>query len=73
VQKFTDAMTLDPKPIYAFNLCVADYTLGKLGEARQACKASLAAKPDDQLAGKVNKMLEKIDAEAKKQGVALPP
>lgn len=70
--KFTAAIAIDPKPIYAFNLCVADFTLGKFGDAKQACKAAQAAGPDDQLAGKVTKMLDKIDAEAKKQGITLP-
>jgi len=70
--KFRSALALDAQPLYAFNLCVAQYTLGKLGEANQACKTASAA-PDAALAGKANKMLEKIADEAKKQGITLPP
>ncbi len=70
--KFRSALALDPKPLYAFNLCVAQFQLGKLAEAKTACKSAAAA-PDEALAGKATKMLAKIDDEAKKQGVALPP
>lgn len=70
--KFRSALALDPKPLYAFNLCVAQFTQGKLGEAKGACKTAAGA-PDAALAAKASKMLEKIDAEAKKQGITLPP
>lgn len=70
--KFRSALALDPKPLYAFNLCVSQYSLGKFGEANQACKTA-STSPDAAIAGKANKMLEKIANEAKAQGVTLPP
>ncbi|MBL9014305.1 MAG: hypothetical protein JNL83_09015 [Myxococcales bacterium] len=70
--KFRSALALDPQPLYAFNLCVAQLALGRFGDAKTACKTAAAA-PDAALAGKANKLLQKIDAEAKKQGITLPP
>lgn len=70
--KFRAAIALDPKPLYSFNLCVAEYSLGKFGDAKRACKTA-AATPEAPLAEKATKMLAKIDAEAQKQGIALPP
>lgn len=69
--KFRSALALDPQPLYAFNLCVAQLTLGKLADAQAACKTA-AASPDAALAAKASKMLEKVADEAKAQGVALP-
>ena len=70
--KFTAAIAIDPKAIYAFNLCVADFTLGRFADAKQACKTAQAGNPEEALATKVTKMLEKIEVEAKKQGITLP-
>jgi hypothetical protein len=49
--KFRSALALDPKPIYAFNLCVAEFSLGKLADAKTACKTA-AASPEAPLAEK---------------------
>lgn len=72
IASFEKALAADPKAIYAFNLCVAHFSAGHYGEAKQACTTVHSREPDAALAGKTNKMLEKIDTEAKKQGIALP-
>lgn len=69
--KFRSALALDPKPVYAFNLCVAEFQLGKFADAKTACKTA-ASGADAAVADKATKMLAKIDDEAKKQGIALP-
>lgn len=70
--KFRAALALDPKPVYAFDLCVAEFQLGKFADAKTACKTA-AGGADSGVAEKATKMLAKIDDEAKKQGIALPP
>ncbi|MBA3463930.1 MAG: tetratricopeptide repeat protein [Deltaproteobacteria bacterium] len=72
IASFEKALAADPKAIYGYNLCVAHYSSGHFGEAKQACNAALSREPDAPVAAKLNKMLEKIDAEAKKQGITLP-
>jgi tetratricopeptide (TPR) repeat protein len=72
VASFEKAYALDPKPIYAFNLCVAQYTEGRFADAKRACKNALSHGPDATVEAKATKMLERIENEAKAQGVALP-
>ena len=69
--KFRSALALDPKPVYAFDLCVAQYSLGKFGEAMRACNIA-SASPETTLADKAKKLIVKIQDEAKKQGITLP-
>src|SRR4051812_46593165 len=68
--KFQDAVARVPEPKYFFNLCTSRFQEGKFGEALTACNAADKA-GDDKLKAKVAKMIEKIQDEAKKQGIDL--
>jgi len=61
--KFRDAISADPLPKYYFNLCVAQYMVGELADAKKACDQATAHHPDEELRTKLVKMLDKIEAE----------
>ena len=48
------------------------FQLGRFGDAQSALRALLASSPSEQLAGKAKKLLDKIEQEAKLQGIRLP-
>jgi tetratricopeptide (TPR) repeat protein len=69
--KFMDAVALDPQGLYLFNLCTADFLLGKFGEALDACKRVAATHPAETVQSKTDKMIVRIRAEAKAQHINL--
>ncbi len=68
--KFQDAVARVPEPKYFFNLCTSRFQEGKFGEALTACNAA-DKNGDDKLKAKTAKLVEKIQEEAKKQGIDL--
>ena len=69
--KFKDAVALDPLGIYLFNLCTADFQVGKFGEALEACKRVAATHPAATVQTKTDKLIVRIREEAKAQHVKL--
>jgi len=70
--KFQKAGARVPEPKYFFNLCTSEFQEGKFGQALSHCN-SANQNADDKLKGKIAKMVEAIQTEAKKQGVDLQP
>ncbi len=71
--KFREAVARVPDPTYFFNLCAALYQQGRFAEALTACNAIANNAPTAALMAKRDKMIERILAEAKRQGVSLQP
>jgi tetratricopeptide (TPR) repeat protein len=71
VPKFKDAVSHDPQAKYYFNLCTADYQLGKFRDALDACKAVAKLKPEDELQTKTDKLMAKIRTDAKAQKITI--
>jgi len=69
--KFKDAVAHDPQPKYYFNLCTADYQLGKFRDALDACKAVAKLKPVAELQAKTDKLMVKIRTDAKAQKITI--
>jgi hypothetical protein len=67
--KFREAVARVPEAKYFFNLCTAQYQLGKFGEALTACEAVAQNHPTAELQDKATKMIGKIKAEAQTQGL----
>jgi hypothetical protein len=70
--KFQDAHGRVPEPKYFFNHCTSLTAEGKFGEALTACNAA-DKNADPKLKDKIAKLVEKIRATAKEQGVDLQP
>lgn len=70
-KKFQDAAARDPQAKYFFNLCTADFQLGKLGEALSACDAVGSHNPDATVKDKAQKMIVRIKDEAQRQNIKL--
>lgn len=69
--KFRDASARSNEPGHFFNLCTSLFQEGKFSEAMTACNAASNNNPAPELQGKVDKLVGKIEEEAKKQGVPL--
>ena len=72
-EKFRQAVARVPEPKYFFNLCTALYQDGKFGEAMTACNSVEKNNPSDELKQKTDKLIGKIQDEAKKQNIDLQP
>ena len=71
--KFKDAFSRDPQAKYVFNLCTADYQLGRFGEALTACSSVEKLEPTAELQAKTDKLIRKIKDEAAAQNIELEP
>ena len=71
--KFRDAGARVPEPKYFFNLCTSNYQQGKFDEAITACNAADKHSPSPELAGKIEKLVERIKQDAKDQNITLHP
>ena len=73
--KFRDAVARVPEPKYFFNLCTSLFQEGKFGEAMTACNAVRNNNPTPDLQAKADKLIGKIQDEAKAQDIdaAVPP
>jgi tetratricopeptide (TPR) repeat protein len=71
VPKFKDAVAHDPQAKYYFNLCTADYQLGKFRDALDACKAVGKLKAVAELQTKTDKLMAKIRTDAKAQKITI--
>jgi tetratricopeptide (TPR) repeat protein len=71
--KFREAVARVPEPKYFFNLCTSLFQEGKFSEALTSCSAVEKNNPTPALQAKTNKMIERIQAEAKKQGISVAP
>jgi len=71
VPKFRDAVAHDPLARYFFNLCTADYQVGKFREALDACNAVGKNKPTADLQSKSTKLIAKIREDARAQKINL--
>jgi hypothetical protein len=71
--KFSQAVNLSPEGRFYFNLCMANYQLGKFRDAVVACEAAEANTADAALKDKSRKLLGAVKDEAKKQGVSVEP
>ncbi|HVK87528.1 MAG TPA: hypothetical protein VM513_25600 [Kofleriaceae bacterium] len=71
--KFRDAVARVPEPKYFFNLCTSLFQEGKFGEAMTACNAVEKNNPTPELQTKAQKLIGRIETEAKAQGVVLQP
>lgn len=70
--KFQDAHSRVPEPKYFFNHCTSLFQEGKFGEALTACNAA-DKNADARLKEKIAKLVQRIQDEAKTQGVDLQP
>jgi hypothetical protein len=68
-QKLRSAVARVPEPRYFFNLCLALYMEGKLAEGLAACSAVESNRPTAELRAKTEKLIARIKAEAKRQGI----
>jgi hypothetical protein len=71
--KFQDAVSRVPEAKYFFNLCTSRFQEGKFDEAMQACRAVDGNSPTPDQRAKTDKLMAKIEEEAKKQGIELRP
>ena len=69
--KFRDAVARVPEPKYFFNLCTSLFAEGKFSDAMTACGGVSKNSPTAELDAKTTKLMERIEAEAKKQNVPL--
>jgi tetratricopeptide (TPR) repeat protein len=69
--KFADAAARIPDAKYFFNLCTARYQEGKFGAALTACNAAEAHSPDAALLEKIQKVSQRIQDDAKEQGIEI--
>jgi len=72
-KKFGEAAARVPEPKYLFNLGTALFQLGRFSEAQVALQTVLASSPPEPLAAKARKLLERLEQEAKAQGITLSP
>ncbi len=72
--KFRQAIARTPgEPKYFLNLCVSLFYEGKFGEALTACNAVGNNNPSDTQRAQAEQLTEKINKEAKAQGVPVEP
>ncbi|MBL9020179.1 MAG: hypothetical protein JNL83_38695 [Myxococcales bacterium] len=71
--KFRDAVARVPEPKYFFNLCTSLFQEGKFDEAMTACNAVDKNNPTPEQKAKTDKLIGKIQAEAKSQNLTLSP
>jgi tetratricopeptide (TPR) repeat protein len=70
-KKFEQAAARVPEPTYVLNLCVAKFQSGRFQDAFNACKGIDMYNPTTEQRARAAKMIERIKAEAKKQGIEL--
>jgi hypothetical protein len=70
-RKFQEAVARVPEAKYFVNLCVARFQDGRFSEALTACMAVDLNHPTDDQRSKAAKLIDRIKAEAKKQGIEL--
>jgi tetratricopeptide (TPR) repeat protein len=70
-KKFEQAAARVPDPTYVLNLCVASFQSGRFQDAMNACKGIEMYSPTAEQRARAAKMIERIQAEAKKQGIEL--
>jgi hypothetical protein len=70
-KKFQEAVARVPEAKYFVNLCTARLQEGKLDEALTACNAVGLNNPSPDQKTRADKLIEKINEEAKKQGLEL--
>jgi tetratricopeptide (TPR) repeat protein len=70
-KKFEQAAARVPDPAYVLNLCVASYQSGRFQDAMNACKGIEMYGPTAEQHARAAKMIDRIKAEAKKQGIEL--
>jgi hypothetical protein len=71
IKKFQEAVARVPEAKYFVNLCVAQFQGGRFGDALTACMAVDLNNPTDDQRRKAASLIERIKAEAKKQGIRL--
>ncbi len=71
--KFRDAAARTNEPKYFFNLCTAFYQAGRFSQALTACNNVKNSSPTPEQTDKADKLLGKINEEAKKQNIVLEP
>jgi Flp pilus assembly protein TadD len=71
VTKLQEAAARVPEAKYFLNLCVAQFQAGRLSEALTSCMAVDLNHPNDDQRSKATKLIERLKAEAKKQGIEL--
>jgi hypothetical protein len=71
IRKFQEAVARVPEAKYFVNLCVAQFQGGRLGDALTSCLAVDLNNPTDDQRRKATLLIERIKAEAKKQGIEL--
>lgn len=72
-KKFQEAVARVPEAKYFVNLCTARLEEGKLDEALTACNAVELNNPTPDQKARAEKLIEKINEEARKQGLELHP
>jgi hypothetical protein len=70
-KKFMEALARVPDPKYFVNLCVARFQSGRFDEALTACRMVERNNPTEEQRRRANSLIERIEAEAKAQGVEL--
>lgn len=70
-KKFLDAVARVPEAKYFINLCVARFQGGRFDDALTACQAADVNNPTTDQRRKATALIERIRAEAKKQGIEL--
>jgi tetratricopeptide (TPR) repeat protein len=70
-KKFEQAAARVPDPTYVLNLCVASYQSGRFQDAMNACKGIEMYGPTTEQHARAAKMIDRIKAEARKQGIEL--
>jgi hypothetical protein len=71
--KFREAVARVPEPKYFFNLCTSLFQEGKFDEAITACNAVDKNTPSAELHAKTEKLVGRIQEEAKSQNIELHP
>jgi hypothetical protein len=68
-RKFEQAAARVPDATYVLNLCVARFQSGRFQDAFNACKGIEMYSPTAEQRARAGKMIERIKAEAKTQGI----
>ena len=71
--KFREAVARVPEPKYFTNLCQSLFYEGKFAEALTACHASLRMSPTADIERMTQRLVARILAEAKAQGITVEP
>jgi hypothetical protein len=72
-KKFQEAVARVPEAKYFINLCLARFQEGKFDEALTACNAVELNNPTDDVKAKAEKLITKINEQAKAQNLELHP